>query len=71
MNEQQTLWDFMRQQSGKLAEQTIQHIGLTFISLFISVLIGLPLGIFISRQKQFSGPVLGVAGILQTITSIA
>ena len=71
MNEQQTLWDFMRQQSGKLAEQTIQHIGLTFISLFIAVLIGLPLGIFISRQKQFSGPVLGVAGILQTIPSIA
>jgi len=69
--EQQTLWDFMRQQSGKLVEQTIQHIGLTFISLFIAVLIGLPLGIFITRKKQFSGPVLGVAGILQTIPSIA
>ncbi|MFI5137018.1 MAG: ABC transporter permease/substrate-binding protein [Sphingobacteriales bacterium] len=72
MNEQQqTLWDFMRQQSDKLLEQTIQHIGLTFISLFIAVLIGLPLGIFITRKKQFSGPVLGIAGILQTIPSIA
>jgi osmoprotectant transport system permease protein len=71
MNEQQSLWEFMHQQSGKLAEQTIQHIGLTFISLFIAVLIGLPLGIFISRRKQFSGPVLGVAGVLQTIPSIA
>jgi osmoprotectant transport system permease protein len=72
MNEQQqTLWDFMRQQSDKLLEQTIQHIGLTFISLFIAVAIGLPLGIFISRRKQFSGPVLGVAGVLQTIPSIA
>ncbi|HAL82089.1 MAG TPA: ABC transporter permease [Mucilaginibacter sp.] len=71
MNEQQTLWDFMRQQSDKLLEQTIQHIGLTFISLFIAVLIGLPLGIFITRKKQLSGPVLGIAGILQTIPSIA
>jgi osmoprotectant transport system permease protein len=72
MNEQQqTLWDFMRQQSDKLAEQTIQHIGLTFISLFIAVLIGLPLGIFITRKKQFSGTILGIAGILQTIPSIA
>lgn len=71
MNEQQTLWEFMRQQSGKLLEQTVQHIGLTFISLFIAVLIGLPLGIFISRRKNFSGAVLGVAGILQTIPSIA
>ena len=72
MNEQQqSLWDFMRQQSDKLLEQTMQHIGLTFISLFIAVLIGLPLGIFITRRKQFSGAVLGVAGVLQTIPSIA
>ncbi len=72
MNEQQqTLWDFMRQQSDKLGMQTLQHIGLTFISLFIAVLIGLPLGIFITRRKKFSGAVLGVAGVLQTIPSIA
>ena len=68
---QQTLWEFMRQQSDKLLEQTVQHIGLTFISLFIAVLIGLPLGIFITRKKQFSGAILGVAGVLQTIPSIA
>jgi osmoprotectant transport system permease protein len=72
MNEQQqNLWDFMRQQQDKLLQQTVQHVGLTFISLFIAVLIGLPLGIFITRRRQFSGPVLGVAGVLQTIPSIA
>jgi len=63
MNEhQQTLWEFMQQQSDKLLAQTLQHIGLTFISLFIAVLVGLPLGIWIARKKQFSGPVLGVPG---------
>ncbi|MGN6397812.1 MAG: ABC transporter permease/substrate-binding protein [Mucilaginibacter sp.] len=72
MNEhQQTLWEFMQQQSDKLLTQTLQHIGLTFISLLIAVLIGLPLGIFIARKKRFSGPVLAVAGILQTVPSIA
>ncbi|CAN5520497.1 hypothetical protein BH09BAC6_BH09BAC6_21350 [soil metagenome] len=72
MNEhQQTLFEFMRQQSDKLATQTLQHIGLTFISLFIAVLIGLPLGIFITRKKRLSGTVLGIAGVLQTIPSIA
>jgi osmoprotectant transport system permease protein len=72
MNErQQTLWEFMQQQSDKLATQTLQHIGLTFISLFIAVLIGLPLGILITRRKRLSGPVLGIAGVLQTIPSIA
>jgi osmoprotectant transport system permease protein len=72
MNErQQTLWEFMQQQSDKLATQTLQHIGLTFISLFIAVLVGLPLGILITRRKRLSGPVLGIAGVLQTIPSIA
>ncbi|WP_214072964.1 ABC transporter permease/substrate-binding protein [Mucilaginibacter sp. dw_454] len=72
MNEQQqTLWQFMAQQSDKLLTQTLQHIGLTFISLIIAVLVGLPLGIFIARRKKFSGPVLGIAGVLQTIPSIA
>ncbi|HEY4110022.1 ABC transporter permease/substrate-binding protein [Puia sp.] len=71
MDEHQSLWEFMHQQSAKLLQQTIQHIGLTFISLFIAVLIGLPLGIYISRNKRAAGIVLGAAGILQTIPSIA
>jgi osmoprotectant transport system permease protein len=72
MNEQQqTLWQFMHEQADKLLAQTLEHIGLTFISLFIAVIIGLPLGIFIARKKQFSGAVLGIAGVLQTIPSIA
>jgi osmoprotectant transport system permease protein len=61
----------MSQQSSKLLEQTLTHIGLTFISLFIAVVIGLPLGILISRKRRIAGTVLGLAGILQTIPSIA
>lgn len=72
MNEpSQSLFDFMRQQSGKILDQLLQHIGLTFISLFIAVIIGVPLGIFIARKKKFSATVLGFTGILQTIPSIA
>jgi osmoprotectant transport system permease protein len=72
MNEhQQTLWEFMQQQSDKLVAQTLQHIGLTFISLIIAVFVGLPLGIWITRRRQFSGIILGIAGVLQTIPSIA
>src|SRR6202000_360472 len=46
-------------------------VGLTFIFLLIAVLIGLPLGIYITRKKKAAGIVLGIAGILQTIPSIA
>lgn len=72
MNEpRQNLLDFMLQQSDKLLEQTLAHIGLTFISLLLSMIIGIPAGIFISRKKIFSSAVLGIAGVLQTIPSIA
>jgi osmoprotectant transport system permease protein len=71
MEEQQSFWNFISQQSGKLFDQTIAHIGLTFISLLIAVLIGLPLGIIITKRKKAAGIVLNIAGVLQTIPSIA
>ena len=43
MNEQLNLGQFMLQQSDKLLDQTIAHIGLTCISLLIAVAIGFPL----------------------------
>jgi len=61
----------MSQQSSKLLEQTLTHIGLTFISLFIAVAIGLPLGVLISHKRRLAGITLGIAGVLQTIPSIA
>ena len=71
MEEQLNLWQFMVQQSAKLWSETVTHIGLTFISLLIAVIIGLPLGIFIAHHKKYASAVLGFAGILQTIPSIA
>lgn len=71
MEEQQSLWFFMAQQSGKLWSQTVAHIGLTCISLLIAIAVGLPLGILIARRKKAAWLVLGIAGVLQTIPSIA
>lgn len=70
-NQQQSLWSFMQQEHSKLLTQTLEHLGLTFISLLLAILIGLPLGIWIARKKQFAGSVLGFAGVLQTIPSLA
>lgn len=71
MEEQQSLWQFMLQQSDKLWDQTITHVGLTFIAVLIAVVIGLPLGVLIARKRSFAGFVLGFAGVMQTIPSIA
>ncbi|HEX5553956.1 MAG TPA: ABC transporter permease/substrate-binding protein [Chitinophagaceae bacterium] len=69
-----TLSDFLQfvsQESGKLLQQTLVHSGLTFLSLCIAIVIGLPLGILITRKRNLSGIVLGITGVLQTIPSIA
>ncbi|MCF2490703.1 ABC transporter permease/substrate-binding protein [Dyadobacter sp. CY347] len=71
MEVQQSLWEFMAQQSDKLWSQTLAHIGLTCISLLIAVVIGLPLGIWIAQRNKAAWLVLGIAGVLQTIPSIA
>ncbi|MCE7038759.1 ABC transporter permease/substrate-binding protein [Dyadobacter sp. CY312] len=71
MEQTQSLWGFMVQQSDKLWAQTLAHIGLTCISLLIAVAIGLPLGIWIADRNRAARAILGVAGVLQTIPSIA
>jgi len=71
MEETQSFWQFVYQQSDKLWSQTLAHIGLTLISLILAIVIAVPLGILITRKKKLSGIVLGFAGVLQTIPSIA
>ncbi|WP_379963295.1 ABC transporter permease/substrate-binding protein [Epilithonimonas sp. UC225_85] len=68
---QQSLWQFVIEQHEKLLTQIVQHLGLTFLSLLLAIVVGLPLGILIARKRKLSSPVLGFAGILQTIPSIA
>mgnify|MGYP003604603155 CR=1 FL=1 len=68
---QQSLWQFVIEQHEKLLTQVVQHLGLTFLSLLLAMILGIPLGILIARKRKLSSPVLGFAGILQTIPSIA
>jgi len=71
MDQTQSFWQFVDQQSGKLWSQTWAHIGLTMISLILAILIAVPIGILITRKQKLAGVVLGFAGVLQTIPSIA
>lgn len=49
----------------------LQHLQLTGIAVSLAILVGVPLGIAITRIKSLSDPVLGIASIFQTIPSIA
>ena len=68
---QQSFWAFIIDQHEKLLTQTLQHLGLTFLALLLAVAIGVPAGIGIARRRKWAPFFLGVAGVLQTIPSIA
>jgi osmoprotectant transport system permease protein len=71
MTDQQSLWQFITAQQQKLLSQVLQHLGLTFVSLLLAIAVGIPLGILIARKRKLASPVLGTAGVLQTVPSIA
>lgn len=49
----------------------VQHIELSFVSLFIAVFIAVPLGIYLTSHKRAAEPIIQVTAILQTIPSLA
>lgn len=49
----------------------IQHLTIVGVSMLISIVVAIPVGIFIARRRPMQGPVIGIAGLLYTIPGIA
>ncbi|MGH9544419.1 MAG: ABC transporter permease [Terriglobales bacterium] len=62
---------FIQQNHTEVLELTAEHLWLVGASIALAVLIGIPLGIMITRWPALSKPVLGGANIIQTIPSLA
>ncbi len=54
-----------------IMEKLIQHIQITLIAVLFAVIIGVPLGIIVSRNEKAGKVILGIANIFQTIPSLA
>ncbi|MGF1494155.1 MAG: ABC transporter permease/substrate-binding protein [Microcoleaceae cyanobacterium] len=67
----QQLWAFFVDHRSEIAEQTLEHLKLTLIALALATLVGVTIGIVITRYRKASGNVLGAVGAIQTIPSIA
>lgn len=62
---------FITFRKDQIIELLLQHMELTVLAVLISICIGVPLGILITRQKKLSKPILGLANIVQAIPSLA
>src|SRR5438445_6399863 len=65
------VWQFMSQNRTEVLELTLEHLWLVGVSMALAVLIGIPLGILITRWPKLNKPVLGGANIIQTVPSLA
>ena len=63
--------EFLQANWSDILSHIVQHVWLVFISIAIAIIIALPVGILITRQKRLRGPVLGIANVMQTIPSLA
>ena len=54
-----------------LLEALLRHIELVLISMVVTIVIGVFLGILITRVKSLRNIILGIANVLQTIPSLA
>ncbi len=61
---------FEKNRAG-LGTALLQHIGISAVSLIIAMLIAIPLAIYSIRHKRLANVLLQVAGVLQTIPSLA
>ncbi|HVP55845.1 MAG TPA: ABC transporter permease [Candidatus Eisenbacteria bacterium] len=65
------VWHFMLHNDAEVARATLHHLWLVGISTLLAVLIGIPLGILITRWPALNKPILGSANVIQTIPSLA
>ncbi|MDW7694792.1 ABC transporter permease/substrate-binding protein [Flammeovirgaceae bacterium SG7u.111] len=63
--------DYLQANQHTLWKETLQHIWLTLFSLFLATLVGVGLGILLTRFQKISRPVMGVVSTIQTIPSLA
>lgn len=66
-----TLWSFYARNSSELLGLLGQHAYLVAVATGCAILIGVPLGILLTRRPAWRAPVLGLANVFQTIPSLA
>lgn len=64
-------FQFLQENWRELLALTREHVLLVLISTGLAVIIGVPLGVVLTRSQSLRAPVLGFANIMQTVPSLA
>ncbi len=66
-----TLLDRIGEELLRLPDKLAGHLQLALIALLLGMLISIPLGVWLTRRRAWEPTVLGIAGVIQTIPSLA
>ncbi|MDQ0197793.1 ABC transporter permease/substrate-binding protein [Neobacillus ginsengisoli] len=64
-------WNYLATNYQQIFNLLGQHLLLSIVSVLIAVVIGIPLGILISREPKLSKPIIGTTNVIQAIPSLA
>ncbi|MBB3212049.1 osmoprotectant transport system permease protein [Herbaspirillum sp. Sphag1AN] len=66
-----SLMHYLAQDWPNILQLTLQHLKLVGIAVSLAIVVGVPLGILITRHRWLATPVLGLATVVLTLPSIA
>lgn len=64
-------FQFMARHRNEIATLTTEHLWLVAMSMLLAIIIGMPLGILLTRRPGWKAAVLGTNNVIQTIPSLA
>lgn len=62
---------FLKYRGPEIFKLTGEHMRITGVAVFLAILVGVPLGIYITKNKKITHLVLNTANIFQTLPSLA
>ena len=75
MLEQQNLWElfvkYVVRYYPRIIDLTFQHLTISMIALSITLVVCLPLGIYLTKNERVAPYIIGLANVFQTIPSLA
>ena len=63
--------NYLVENSGMLLNKTLEHLYISIMALILAMIVAIPLGILLSKTEKLSKVSLTIAGILQTIPTLA
>ena len=57
--------------AARIAHRTVEHLGLVATALAAAIAVAVPLGVLAERRRRLGQVILGAAGLVQTIPSLA